>query len=147
MFFQIIQVKLSKKINHVHLGIIRKSMGSVIRRMCLKKRKRTQLLTNYKTFNKTYIAQQIKHHLRLTIIRHANIWIKGKWMGPDLMMMRNLYKLRKLTFKLKNFKNFLERNNFINFKAIYCKFTALGKLNWFNSQFEVNETSRHFTTT
>ena len=58
MLFKLIRVKLFRKINYVHLGFIQKSMGSVITRMCLRKRKGTQILITNKTVIKTHIVRQ-----------------------------------------------------------------------------------------
>ena len=73
MLIILIQLKLYRKIHYVGLGFIQKSMGSGITRMCLQKRKGTQILTTNKIFIKTYIVQQTKHRFRRQTDTYANI--------------------------------------------------------------------------
>ena len=77
---KLFQYKLYWKNKYVHLGLIWKSLESVIPRMCLEKRKRNKDW-QLKKLMKMQIVQQTKQQLRRNIIRQIKTRTTGKWMG------------------------------------------------------------------
>ena len=104
-------------------------------------KKETQILTTHKTFTKTHIVQQTKHHLRHD--KKGKIIFEFQKIGWNLWRMRINYKLKKRT-KTEKYKKPLRTNNIV-YLLLFAINWVPWQHHWFSRQLEAYATS-HFTT-